>query len=85
MKVLSLSLLPSFFGLQLFLFFSLQFAKKSLTSLSTVVFVSSFVFSHGSFFGLGSFFAGRFHFFFGGCTNLKDCARDLCGSAADGC
>jgi hypothetical protein len=34
---------------------------------------------------LGFFFAGRFRFFFGGCTDLKDCARDLCGSAADGC
>jgi hypothetical protein len=36
---------------------------------------------------LGFFFASHFRFFFGGCTNLKDCARDLCGacSAADCC
>jgi hypothetical protein len=81
MKALSLSLRPSFFGLQLFLFsFSLIFAKKSLTSLSAVTSVSSFV-----FFGSGFFFAGRFHFFFGGCTDLKDCARDFCGFATDGC
>jgi hypothetical protein len=40
--------------------FSFTFAKKSLTSLSTVPYVSSFVF------GSGFFFAGHFHFFFGG-------------------
>jgi hypothetical protein len=43
-----------------------------LTSLSTVPSVSSSV-----FFGSGFFFAGHFHFFFGGCTDLKDCAREL--------
>jgi hypothetical protein len=50
-----------------------------MTSLSAVTYVSSSI-----FFGLGFFFAGRFHFFFGGCTDLKDCARDLCGSMANG-
>jgi hypothetical protein len=34
---------------------------------------------------LGIFFAGCFRFFFGGCTDLKDSARDLCGFEADGC
>jgi hypothetical protein len=65
--------------------FALIFAKKSLTSLSAVYSVYSSVFSHGSFFGSGFFFLGRFRFFFGGCTDLKDCTRDLGGSAADGC
>jgi hypothetical protein len=51
-----------------------------LTSLSAVASVSSSV-----FFGSGFFFAGHFWFFFGGCTDLKDCARDLCGFATDGC
>jgi hypothetical protein len=42
-----------------------------LTSFRTVPSVSS------SIFASGFFFAGRFHFFFGGCTDLKDCAREL--------
>jgi hypothetical protein len=73
MKALSLSLRPSFFSLQLFLFsfFVSLFSKKSLTSFYTVHFVSSFVFASGFF------FAGCFCFFFGGCTDLKDCAREL--------
>jgi hypothetical protein len=65
--------------------FALMFAKKSLTSLSTIASISSSVFYQCSFFGSGFFFAGHFCFFFAGCTNLKDCARDLCGSAVDGC
>jgi hypothetical protein len=69
MKALSLSLRPSFFGLQLFLFpFSFTFSKKSLTSFCTFPSVSSSVFASGFF------FAGHFRFFFGGCTDLKDCA-----------
>jgi hypothetical protein len=48
--------------------FSFTFAKKSLTFLSTVPSVSS------SVFGSGFFFVGHFCFFFGGCTDLKDCA-----------
>jgi hypothetical protein len=56
--------------------FSFTFAKKYLTYLSTVPSVSSSVFS------VGFFFAGCFHFFFGGCTDLKDCAREL---VANGC
>jgi hypothetical protein len=50
-----------------------------LTSLSTVPSVSSSI-----FFGLGFFFAGHFHFFFGGCTDLKDCARELVDSGCRG-
>jgi hypothetical protein len=58
---------------------------KSMTSLSTIGFVSSSVISHASFLGSGFFFAGHFHFFFGGFTDLKDCTQDLCGSMANGC
>jgi hypothetical protein len=47
-----------------------------LTSFHTISFVSSSVFASGFF------FAGRFHFFFGGCTSLKDCAREI---VANGC
>jgi hypothetical protein len=56
--------------------FSFTFSKKSLTSFCTVPSVSSSVFASGFF------FAGRFHFFFGGCTDLKHCAREL---VANGC
>jgi hypothetical protein len=56
--------------------FSFTFSKKSLTSFRTVPSVSSSVFASGFF------FAGHFHFFFGGCTNLKDCALEL---VANGC
>jgi hypothetical protein len=52
--------------------FSFIFAKKSLTSLSAVPSVSSSV-----LFGSGFFFASHFRFFFGGCIDLKDCAREL--------
>jgi hypothetical protein len=73
MKALSLSLQPSFFlasNSSCFLF-SFAISTKSLTSFRTVPSVSS------SIFASGFFFAGRFHFFFGGCTDLKDCAREL--------
>jgi hypothetical protein len=74
------------FWVQLFLFsFFLKFGNQSLTSLSVVTSVSSSVFSHGSSFGSGFFFAGHFRFFYGGCTDLKDCTRELCGSVANGC
>jgi hypothetical protein len=77
MKALSLSLRPSFFGLQLFLFSSFfHFFKEVLDFFCTVPSVSSFVFASGFF------FAGHFRFFFGGCTDLKDCAREL---VANGC
>jgi hypothetical protein len=78
MKALSLSLRPSFFfasSSPRFLF-SFNFSKKSLTSFRTVPSVSSSVFASGFF------FADRFHFFFGGCTDLKDCAPEL---VANGC
>jgi hypothetical protein len=55
---------------------SFTFSKKSLTSFCTNPSVSSSIFS-SSF-----FFTDRFHFFFGGCTDLKDCAREL---VANGC
>jgi hypothetical protein len=55
---------------------SFAFSKKSLTYFRTVPSISSFVFA-SSF-----YFAGRFRFFFGGCTDLKDCAREL---VANGC
>jgi hypothetical protein len=77
MKALSLSLRPSFFGLQLFLFaFLFHFCKEVLEFFIYSPSVSSSVF--GSCF----FFVGRFHFFFGGCTDLKDCAQEL---VANGC
>jgi hypothetical protein len=47
---------------------SFAFSKKSLTSFRTDPSVSSSVFASAFF------FANRFHFFFGGCTDLKDCA-----------
>jgi hypothetical protein len=47
-----------------------------LTSLSIVPSVSSYVI------GSSFFFAGHFHFFFGGCTDLKDCTREF---VANGC
>jgi hypothetical protein len=50
---------------------SLAFSKKSLTSSGTDPSVSS------SDFASAFFFADRFRFFFGGCTDLKDCAREL--------
>jgi hypothetical protein len=56
--------------------FSFTFSKKSLTSFCTVPFVSSSVFASGFS------FAGRFRFYFGGCTDLKDYAREL---VANGC
>jgi hypothetical protein len=55
---------------------SFAFSKKSLTSFYTVPSVSSSVFASGFF------FAGHFRFFFGGCTDLKDRAREL---VANGC
>jgi hypothetical protein len=55
---------------------SFAFSKKSLTSFRTNPSVSSFVFASGFF------FADHFRFFFGGCTDLKDCAREL---VANGC
>jgi hypothetical protein len=76
MKDLSLSVRPSFFGIQFFLFSSsFAFSKKSLTSFHTDPSVSSSVFA-------SAFFADHFRFFFGGCTDLKDCAREL---VANGC
>jgi hypothetical protein len=51
-----------------------------MTSLSAAPSISSSV-----FFGSGFFFDGHFRFLFGGCTDLKDCARELCGSVANGC
>jgi hypothetical protein len=55
---------------------SFAFSKKSLTSFRTDPSVSSFDFASAFF------FADRFRFFFGGCTDLKDCAREL---VANGC
>jgi hypothetical protein len=55
---------------------SFAFSKKSLTSFRTDPSVFSSVFASGFF------FADHFHFFFGGCTDLKDCAREL---VANGC
>jgi hypothetical protein len=55
---------------------SFAFSEKSLTSFRTDPSVSSSVFA------CGFFFADRFHFFFGGCTEPKDCAREL---VANGC
>jgi hypothetical protein len=88
MKAWSLCLQPSFLASWLsYRVSSLTFANQSATSFATIAFVSSSVISHGSFIGSGFFFAGRFRFFFGGCTDLKDCAQDLCGacSAVDCC
>jgi hypothetical protein len=71
-EALSLSVRPSFFlasGSSCFLL-SFAFSKKSLTSFRTDPSVSS------------SVFVDHFRFFFGGCTNLKDCAREL---VANGC
>jgi hypothetical protein len=67
MKALSLSVRPSFFWpLVLPIFFFVSLFKEVLgPSVSSSVFASAF------------FFADRFCFFFGGCTDLKDCAREL--------
>jgi hypothetical protein len=58
------------------LLLSFTFSKKSLTSFRTDPSVSS------SDFASAFFFADRFHFFFGGCTDLKDCTREI---VANGC
>jgi hypothetical protein len=55
---------------------SFAFSKKSLTSFRTDPSISSSVFASAFF------FADHFRFFFGGCTDLKDCAREL---VANGC
>jgi hypothetical protein len=55
---------------------SFAFSKKSLTSFRTDPSVSS------SDFASAFFFADHFRFFFGGCTDLKDCPREL---VANGC
>jgi hypothetical protein len=52
------------------------FSNKSLTSFRTDPSVSS------SIFAFGFFFVDHFRFFFGGCIDLKDCAREL---VANGC
>jgi hypothetical protein len=57
---------------------SFAFSKKSLTSFRTDPYVSS------SDFASAFFFASRFRFFFGGCTDLKDCARELVGNGCCG-
>jgi hypothetical protein len=57
-------------------FLSFAFSKKSLTSFHTDPSVSS------SDFASAFFFADHFRFFFSGCTDLKDCAREL---VANGC
>jgi hypothetical protein len=54
--------------------FSFAFSKKSLTSFRTDPSISSSVFASAFF------FADHFRFFFGDCTDLKDCARDLVGN-----
>jgi hypothetical protein len=78
MKALSLSVQPSFFVASSSSCFLLSFAfsMKSLTSFRTDPSVSSLVFASAFL------FADHFRFFFGGCTNLKDYAREL---VANGC
>jgi hypothetical protein len=73
MKALILSVRPSFFlasSSSCFLL-SFTFSKKSLTSFRTDPSVSSSVFASAFF------FVDHFRFFFGGCTDLKDCAREV--------
>jgi hypothetical protein len=73
MKALSVSRRPSFFvaSSSSCILLSFTFSKKSLTSFRTDPSVSSSVFASAFF------FADHFRFFFGGCTDLKDCAREL--------